>query len=204
MKKLSVIGTGGHAKVVIATARAAGYSVVAAYDDNEVRHGGVVLGVPILGSAELASTAGLPTVIAIGANRARQMIAQLACDWLTVVHPAAVVHESVSIGRGSVVFAGTVVQPDSVLGNHVILNTGSSVDHDCRLGDWVHLGPGARLCGGVEIGRGTLVGVGASVIPSTRLGDWCTVGAGAAVARSFPDESLLLGVPARRSNYDKE
>ncbi len=204
MKKLSVIGTGGHAKVVIATARAAGYAVVAAYDDNAVRHGSKILGVPILGGTEEATRSGLPTVIAIGANRAREALAQLACNWLSVIHPSAVVHESVSIGVGSVIFAGVVVQPDSVLGEHVILNTGSSVDHDCRLGDWVHVGPGARLCGGVEIGHGTLLGVGTSVIPGIRLGEWCVVGAGAAVAGSFSDESLLLGVPARRSNDDKQ
>ena len=42
-----LIGAGGHAKVVIATVRAAGGDVVAAYDDDETRWGNRVLDVPI-------------------------------------------------------------------------------------------------------------------------------------------------------------
>jgi len=38
---------GGHAKVVIATARAAGYEVIGVLDEDETKHGKVILDVPI-------------------------------------------------------------------------------------------------------------------------------------------------------------
>ena len=44
-----VVGAGGHAKVVIATLRAAGGDVAAAYDDDQRRWGTKILGVEIRG-----------------------------------------------------------------------------------------------------------------------------------------------------------
>lgn len=196
-KQLVILGAGGHAKVVIATAHAAGYEVVGAYDDGS-RQGEFVLGVPILGSTEEALASGYPAILGIGNNKARHRLSsELSCEWLTLVHPAATVHESVTLGAGTVVFAGVVVQPETIVGEHVILNTGCSVDHDCQLGDAVHVGPGARLCGGVSVGEGTLVGVGAAAIPCVRIGTWCVVGAGASVVQNHGDAKRIVGTPAR-------
>lgn len=200
MSRICILGSGGHAKVVIATAQAAGHTVDAAYDDDPLCHGRTVLGIPIVVGTAQAVDSGLPTVLAIGSNRARQSLARLDCNWVSLVHPSAIVHHSVVVGNGSVVFAGVVVQPEAVLGEHTILNTGSSVDHDCVLGDYVHIGPGARLCGGVRVGEGTLVGVGAAVVPGCRIGRWCTAGAGAVVVDTAADNTRLLGVPARSSS----
>tara|TARA_R110002073_G_scaffold74100_2_gene181075 strand:- start:71598 stop:72203 length:606 start_codon:yes stop_codon:yes gene_type:complete len=195
--KLVVLGAGGHAKVVIATAQALGYEVIGAYDDGS-RAGQSVLGIPILGNTAEAVASNYPAVLGIGSNRVRHKLSsELSCEWICLVHPAAVVHESVVLGAGTVIFAGVVVQPETVIGDHVILNTGSSVDHDCQLGNAVHVGPGARLCGGVSVGEGSLLGVGSAVIPGVNIGSWCSVGAGAAVIRDCGDGKTVVGIPAQ-------
>jgi len=198
--EIVIVGAGGHAKVVIATIRAAGGEVVAAYDDDEGRWGSRVLGVTIRGTASEAELSGVPAVIAIGDNRARQTVAdQIPADWMTVLHPSAIVHPSASIGRGTVVFAGTVIQPEAAVGDHVIVNTAASIDHDCNIGDFVHLGPGARLCGGVTVREGALLGVGAKVAPGVSIGPWATVGAGGVCVTDVAESSTVVGVPARPS-----
>jgi len=45
MTRLTVVGAGGHAKVVIATARAAGWSVEAVVDDDQRRWGTTIAGI---------------------------------------------------------------------------------------------------------------------------------------------------------------
>ena len=78
------------------------------------------------------------------------------------------------IGRGTVVFAGAVVQPGTDIGQHAILNTGCSVDHDCEIGDFVHVAPGSRVAGTAKIEEGALLGLACGVIQvshSRRLGD---------------------------------
>lgn len=194
-----VLGSGGHAKVVIATLQAAGWQVVGAFDDAPERRGGAVLGAPVLGPLEAALGAEADgAVLAIGDNRARRAIAgRLELPWISVAHPDAVVHPSVVLGAGTVVFAGAVVQPDTAVGRHTIINTGASIDHDCRLGDFVHVAPGVRLAGGVTVGEGCLVGIGAVVVPGISIGAWATVGAGAAVVRPVPGGTTVAGVPAR-------
>jgi acetyltransferase EpsM len=199
MSKLTVLGAGGHAKVVIATALAAGWEIAAVLDDDAGRWGGRLLGYVIEGPCERALSAPESTcTIAIGANAVRRRIAAAArCRFATLVHPTAYIHDSVLLGAGTVVMAGAIVQPDSRLGSQVIVNTSASIDHDCVLGEAVHIAPGARLAGGVRVGDEALVGVGAVVIPSIHVGARTTVGAGAVVVRDLPGDVVAVGVPAR-------
>jgi len=198
MAGVCVIGGGGHAKVCIATLRAAGHRVSGIYDDNEALHGKTLLGVPVKGGLAKATQKRRKAVLGVGDNRVRKRLAEmLDLEWVSVVHPRAVVDESVNIGAGTVVFAGAVIQPDARVGCHAILNTLCGVDHDCAIGDFAHVGPGAHLCGGISLGEGGLVGVGASATPGVALGPWSIVGAGAAVISDVPAQSLYVGVPAR-------
>jgi len=201
---LWIIGAGGHAKVVIETARAMKtFEPVGVIDDYDARWNSTVLGVPVFGPVtpeRLRELGVARAVVAIGANRARAELARRLdglVAWVTLVHPSAIVAPSVRLGEGTVVFAGAIVQPDTVVGRHVILNTGSSVDHDGVVGDFAHIAPGARLAGGVRIGEGVLVGIGSCVIPGRAVGDWATVGAGAAVVTDIPPGVVAKGVPAR-------
>lgn len=194
-----VLGAGGHAKVVIATLQAAGWEVAGVFDDDEATWGGELLGLPLLGPLEAARELEPDgAVVAVGRNRQRQEVTtRLDLPWISVAHPSAVVHESVRLGPGTVVFAGAVIQPDAVVGAHAIVNTAASVDHDCRLADFVHVAPGVRLAGGVVVEEGALLGIGSAVVPGIHVGAWATVGAGAAVVRNVACGATVAGVPAR-------
>jgi sugar O-acyltransferase (sialic acid O-acetyltransferase NeuD family) len=197
--ELVVVGAGGHAKVVVATARAAGFHVVAIVDDAPARWGGCLLGVAVSGPTEpILQDPDAQVVLAIGGNRVRRRLAGPArCRFVSIVHPAASVDATVVLGAGSVVFAGAVIQPDTVIGAHAIVNTAASIDHDCVLGDAVHLAPGCRLAGNVTLGDEVFLGIGAVVIPGITIGAGTTVGAGAAVVHDLPGGIIAVGVPAR-------
>lgn len=200
MTSLWVLGAGGHAKVVVATARAAGFAAIEVADDDASVHGRDLLGARITATvADVIARPEATAVLAIGDNAARHRIAQTArCQFATVIHPSAIIDASVGVGPGTVVFAGTVIQPDTRLGAHVIVNTGASIDHDCELGDAVHVAPGARLAGTVRLGTGVFVGIGAVIIPGRSIGAWTRIGAGAAVIHDLPEGITAAGVPARR------
>lgn len=204
MSGLSIIGAGGHAKVVIATARAIGdVALAGVLDDDPARTGGEVLGVPVRGAIDVETVRRLGVtraVLAIGGNRARaEVAARLAghVAWATLVHPSAVVDPTARLGEGVVVFAGAVIQPDAVIGRHAIVNTGATVDHDCVIGDFAHIAPGVHLAGNVHVGEGALLGIGSCAIPGSRIGAWATVGAGGVVVGEVAAGACVKGVPAR-------
>lgn len=199
-RDIVIIGAGGHSKVVIATARAAGFNVVGIYDDNPVLQGSLVLDVPVIGLLRDIHIDDIESaILAIGTNSVRCRLANelKGITWCTIIHPNALVHESVRIGSGCVIFAGSVIQPDVILGEHVIVNTCTSIDHDCHIGDFVHIAPGARLAGNVHVDDGVLLGIGSCSVPNVSIGAWSVIGAGAAVTVNIEKGMLALGVPAR-------
>lgn len=203
--RLVVLGAGGHGKVTVGTLQAAGQEVAAVLDDDPARRGELLLGVEVVGSIEqLGSPARVAAVAGVGDNRSRRLLVARVEEslptvaWATAIDPSAVVHPTVRLGPGTVVFAGAVLQPDTTLGAHTVVNTAASVDHDCRLGDFVHVAPGARLAGGVEVGEGALLGIGCQVLPGVRIGAWAVVGAGATVTGDVGEGWTVVGTPARR------
>lgn len=200
MQAVTIVGAGGHAKVVIATLRDLGREVAGVLDDDPSLLGrDTVLGLPYLGPIDGSRGLSGPAIAAIGDNATRARVVERLPDahWIEVVHPSAHLDRSVRIGVGTFVAAGSIVQPDTLLGPHAILNTGSSVDHDCSIGGFAHVAPGARIAGGVMIGAGTLIGIGAACIPGASVGAWTVVGAGSAVTADLPDRVTAVGAPAR-------
>jgi acetyltransferase-like isoleucine patch superfamily enzyme len=55
-----------------------------------------------------------------------------------------------------------------------------------------------NLFGPIIIGDNCFVGVDTVLLPNTIIGNNCIVGAGAVVKGQFPDNSVIVGVPARR------
>lgn len=167
MADLIIIGMGGHSKVVSDIARLNGYQILGYLDDFEPV--GIERGL-YLGKVETLPTFvrdGVNFVIAIGNNLVRKAIVDryegLELDYVTLVHPAAIIGSGVEIGRGTVVMPGAIVNAGSIIGEHGIVNTAAAVDHDCRVGDFVHVAQGAVLAGGVVVESGAVVGVGVRV-----------------------------------------
>jgi sugar O-acyltransferase (sialic acid O-acetyltransferase NeuD family) len=196
--KITLLGGGGHAKVIIGMIRALGHEPARILDDNQSNWEKELMGVPISGPIESVTCTKEPVVIAIGNNRVRKKLSELyETEYVTLIHPAAFVDPSSKIEAGSVIFAGAVIQPEAVLGKHVIVNTCASVDHECELSDYTQIAPGAHLGGNVQVFEGAMVGIGASVHQGSIIGAWSTVGGGAFVKGIIEEGITVVGVPAK-------
>jgi carbonic anhydrase/acetyltransferase-like protein (isoleucine patch superfamily) len=93
-------------------------------------------------------------------------------------------NEPITIGKGSNVQEGTIMHTD--IGCPLTLAEGVTVGHQAML----H---------GCIIGEGSLIGIQAVVLNRAVIGRNCLVGAGSVVTEGkvFPDNSLILGSPAK-------
>lgn len=205
MRRLVVLGGGGHGKVVAdAAALQRAWSTIAFVDDRRAP-GDRVEAWPVVGRfadvPALLSGDDTDVVVALGDNRMRvewmRRLLAVQARLATVVHPTAIVSPCASIGAGTVLAAAAVVNPGARVGRAVIVNTGATVDHDCDVRDGVHLSPGVHLGGGVLVDEGAWVGIGASVRHGMRIGAGAMVGAGAAVVADVAPGTTVVGVPAR-------
>lgn len=202
MKRLAILGAGGHARVIADAAEAYGWAEISLFDDawpNVSQGPWPVIGAGSDLEARLAEFDGV--VVAIGANPARlnkqRRLVERGARLVSIIHPAATVSRHACLGSGSVVFAGAVINPGVETGDATIINTAATIDHDCRLGHGVHISPGAHVAGGVKIGDETWIGIGASVRELVSIGARVMVGAGSAVVKHVADDLTVVGVPAR-------
>jgi acetyltransferase EpsM len=205
MRDLIVIGGGEHARVVIETARAAGWKVIGFVDPTACEETQSRLNIAWLGDdnavprhADVAVVLGMGSVD-VGFRR-QKIVASInlpSARWATVIHPMAAVSPTAALGAGTVVFAGAIVSSSARVGEHCILNHNVVVDHDAALGGFVHASPGSVVAGGTAVGDGSYIGMGALVRDHITLGRNCLVGMGAVVTKSFADGIVLIGAPAK-------
>jgi sugar O-acyltransferase (sialic acid O-acetyltransferase NeuD family) len=198
---LVLVGGGGHGIVVAEAAKASGWRLGGFLDDNPdaiVRDAGLrSLGGLLDNPARHAKARRIVCLGDLALRRRTVDSLVRHASWGTVVHPAAYVSPSATIGRGVFVAPGAVVHSFAVIGDHAIINSGAIVEHHCVIGENTHVAPGAVVAGACTVGRDTLVGVGARLIPKVRVGDGVVVGAGAVVIGDVPGGARVLGVPAR-------
>ena len=140
-------------------------------------------------------------IVAVGDNWARKEFVKRIRTiypefrFITAVHPSAIIGKDVSIGQGSVILPGTILNANAIVGEHCILNTKSSLDHDSKMGNYSSLAPGAFTGGNVVIGEGTAVCLGAKIIECVTIGDYSVIGSNSLVLKDVPDYSVAYGTP---------
>ena len=195
-------GAGSISTIVAEIVEAMGYRIKARFDDDPDREQGdtaceVRPGIRLVGRDSFPRL-DAPCIISIGINCVRRELAGiLPATYARAVHPSVLVSPSATIGEGTIVLHGSIIQANTVIGRHVLVNTAASIDHHCRIDDFAHISPHATVCGQVHVGEGSHIGAGATVIHCRKIGKWCTIGAGAVVIRDVPDNTTVIGNPAR-------
>ena len=198
MNRLIIIGASGHGKVVADIAKLCGYRDIIFLDnDPELKE---CSGYPVLGTDTMTADLDGEVFIAVGNSEIRQRLMDRDFERIfpTLIHPSAVVAEDVVIGEGSVVMAGSVINPGAKIGKGCIVNTSSSIDHDCAVGDYCHVSVGSHLSGTVILGNHVWIGAGAIVSNNVKVCSDVVIGAGAVVINDVKERGTYIGVPIRK------
>jgi sugar O-acyltransferase (sialic acid O-acetyltransferase NeuD family) len=204
MKTLVIIGAGGHGRVVADCAQQlGGYCKIIFLDDcyNKSKKSG---NWPIVGLVEdfpqyIESS---DFIVAFGNNylraEANKNLENAKANIISLLHPSATISPNALIGKGVVICANAAINVGTEIADGCIINTGATIDHDCKLQPYVHVSPGVNIAGGVNIDKLSWLGIGSTVIECLTLAENTQVGAGAVVTQSTQENSLYLGIPAKR------
>jgi sugar O-acyltransferase (sialic acid O-acetyltransferase NeuD family) len=208
VEKIVLVGASGHARLIIdAVEKEQRWQILGLVDDDQAE-GSECLGYAVMGTvgglrAVMAAHGVRRGIIAIGDNGARAEVAGRIAGaapefgYVMVIHPAAEIARQVTVGEGSVILAGGVINAGARVGRHCYVSAKASLDHDSEMADFASLGPGATVGGNVRIGTGSAIALGANVIHGIRVGAHTVIGAGATVVRDIPERVVAYGVPAR-------
>lgn len=199
-----IIGYSGHGFVAYGIITAAGKKVTSYCDNEEKQYNPFLL--QYLGNENsdvaLEAFAKNEFFIAVGNNSIRQKIFNtLAAKKLyavNAIHPTAIIDPSASIAISAVMIAANaVINPLAIISTGAICNTACIIEHECVVGQFAHIGPGAVLCGNVKVGNNSFVGANAVVRQGITIGNDVMIGAGAVVVKNVPDNTTVIGVPAK-------
>lgn len=204
MKPLVIVGTGNGGRIALDVALALRVTV-----EGFVAQPGAarapINGASVLGDDDLLTEPGFieahSFVVPIGPNADRRRISlqllNAGAELATLIHPTCSVSSFATIGEGSVLAAGVIVNCNAQIGRFCIVNVAATIEHDSVLEDGVLISPGVHFGGRTYCAEGSFVGIGACTKAGVRIGANAIVGAGAVVLRDVPDNAVVVGNPAK-------
>ena len=203
-KNLIVIGSGGHARIVIDIAVSVGYSISGIIDINYDNEKEKILKYPILGNFNIIDQLSPKehcVVIAIGEGVQRtdyyKKVKRLGYLMPSLVHPSSIISKHAKIGESVLINAGVIINAEAVIGDNTIINTGAIIDHEVIIGNHSHVCPGVKLAGRVIVGDSCMIGVGSCVINNIKIGNNVKVGAGSVIIKNIVSNSTIVGIPGK-------
>ncbi|MCK8104719.1 acetyltransferase [Pseudoalteromonas sp. 2CM36K] len=204
MKDLIIIGGGGFAKEVIWLANDCNRKVKGVLDDSVQTHNTQVQGATVLGDvSSWVNYKDCEFIIAIGSPRTRQKVLDKMLtfgepDFATLIHPSVRFSNTVSIGEGSIICAGSILTADISLGKHNILNLNVTVGHECEFADYVTIAPMVAVSGNVQLHHLVEVGTGAVIRQGLNLAEGSMLGMGGILTKNIPERMIYAGNPAKK------
>jgi sugar O-acyltransferase (sialic acid O-acetyltransferase NeuD family) len=206
MKKLLLVGAGGHCRSVIDSIDREYYSDIVIVDVPEMV-GREVFSIPVVGTDNdidsLFADGYRLAVISVGSighpdkriDLSRKM-KKIGYQFPSVIDPTAIISKSNTfIEEGVFIGKGVIINTGVRIGSFSIINTGSIIDHDCIMGQFVHISPGVRMSGGIHIYDNVHIGIGSTLVQSISIGKNTIIGAGSVVISDIQDDVTAFGVP---------
>lgn len=204
MKKVVIIGAGGHARAVLSTLSLINNcSAEAIIDLNYTGAVELILEIPVVGGlSKLQEFSPLQYTVflAIGDNKLRKnvekCISHFGFDYPSIVHPRSLICPSAIIAEGCYLGPNSHIGPYASIGRHSIVNTMANIEHEVLIGEFSHIAPSSVICGRSTIGSAVFCGANSTIIENLSVADSTFLAAGTVVVSDVPLQGLRLkGVP---------
>ena len=176
MKKIILIGAGGHAKSCVDVIDSQKKFKVSLMVDKVYKNQGqikTILELNFLANYELSKKNLFIGVGQLKSGKLRKKIFKFyknkGCIFPTIKSKLSYVSKNSSIGEGTIIMHKAFVNSNVSIGKNCIINSGVIIEHDVIIGNNVHIAPGAIILGGCNIKENSFIGSGTVLKQNTIL-----------------------------------
>lgn len=112
--------------------------------------------------------------------------------FIGLIHPTAIISPSCEIGEGTVISHNVSVGAKARIGKYNILNSRCTIGHDSSLGDCNFISPNVAISGNTKIGNENMLGTNACTIPGITIGNSNKIAAGMVVYKNVNDKETVF------------
>lgn len=183
MKKIILIGGGGHAKSCIDVIESQKkYKIIGIIDSN-LNKNSKVSGYKILGKDnDIKKISAKYKVklfhLSIGMiyNLEKRVvifkkIKKMGFEFPSIVSPQSHVSKNSFIGEGTIVMHNVIINSNVKIGSNCVINSGAILEHDSSIGHFTHVSTGCIVNGSVVIGKKCFIGSGSVIKESVKVSD---------------------------------
>lgn len=205
-QKLLIIGAGSVGKFIAYNINhfTSSFEIIGFLDDDASKHNTIIAGFNVLGSVEKLqefSGKGIAIVWGIAFPGVKKKLfdqyQNLSFEFPNFIAKGAWISETVSFGKGCIIYPGTTINYETNIDDFVVINMNCSLGHNCAIKSFSSLAPGVNLGGNTKVGKCVEIGIGASTIQSTIIGDNATIGGQAMVVSNVSESDVVVGIPAK-------
>jgi len=170
MKKILLVGGGGHCKSVIDVIEQENRFTIAGIIDKKELIGSCVLGYEVIGCDDHLAMLRQEyhyAFVCVGhlySNTLRKKLfshlRELRFTLPTLISPLAYISPHATLGEGTVVMHHALINADVTVGENCIINSKALLEHDVVVEDDVHISTNATINGGSRVCEGSFVGSG--------------------------------------------
>ena len=187
MKKLIIVGAGGHSKTCIEVAESSKKYKVIGLIDNKVNINGIFKNIKIFNEKSINAVIKVTKNAHIGVGQIKSAKLRIKLfkkfknkgfNFPVLIHSKAYISKYSFVGEGTLVGINSIINANCNIGHNTIINNKSLIEHDSIIGNNCHISTGVIINGNCLIGDNTFIGSGAIINNNISIGKNCVIGSG--------------------------
>jgi len=201
MNDIILVGAGGHTRACIDVIEVEGRFHIAGLIEKEQSSDEESLGIPVIGTdqdLENLRSKFNNAFITVGQIKTPEiriklfnLLKKLNYNLPIIMSTKAYISQHATIGEGTIVMHGAIVNANAIIGRNCIINNGALVEHDTVVGEHCHISTGAIINGGVSVGEGSFIGSGVITKQGIVINNHCIIGAGVVLKHDVDSNQMV-------------
>lgn len=203
MERLIILGAGELGRQIAHYAAIDGRYVVVGFLDDTIANDTIIDGIPILGDIKdyisLYKENKYDTAfIGIGYDHFSfkeilyEALVEQNIPLATIISPHVYIDPTASIGKGVILYPGSLVEKDAVVKDNAVINVRTTIAHNAIVGEHSFVAGGAVLAGYASIGKKCFVGVNSVINDHISTCDDVTIGSLTVVGKNIKQPGLYF------------